>query len=356
MRIVMLSLFLLALASAQPPAPTLTIQGPTRADPYKLIELVATGKTEGRYFIWSVTPEEHADVKEIAGGTLVFVGPPGTYKVKLHAIRTLDGVISGEVARHTVVIGSPPASKQPPPPGGTTIPPGEANRIDPLRALSKIVFPASKAGWVNTCTATVVHPQLPDGRWEILSATHCIEKPGERGTLTTKDGQTIAVRVAQYRNGGYALDRTCDICWLITEQPVNGLWSAVLARENPPVGTPVWQCGYGDASPEITEQGYVKRIEDSTGMLTFRLPVDKGDSGGGIFRADTGELVAAVHGVPALAPRLETYAGSCRQAWRLRPSTQGGRPSEFIPRPPPRPGEGRTPWTPDCPDGRCPIR
>jgi hypothetical protein len=357
MRSVALSLFWFALALAQPPAAALplAISGPTKAEPYRLVELVATGDTAERALLWDVTPEEAVDVREMPGGKLVFVGPPGSYRIKLRAIRMKDNVMSVETARHSISIGNPvtiqPPKQSAPP---SSFVPSAGGKIDAMQALSAIRFPSERPGYSNACTATVVNPQMKDGRWRVLTAAHCVPGLGQRGTLTTKDRtRTLAVTVAKY-------DKRSDLAWLLTDEPAEGLYSAELAEDNPAFATSVWHAGYGVDRPESVEGGQVKRGEDRNGRLTFVLPVSQGDSGGGVFRRDNNKLVSVVCCVPTYAPNLETYGGSVRQARRLWPS-DGPTGSEFIqpwqpPGLPPGIGEGRIPWPGDCPDGRCPIR
>lgn len=352
--------FYAAVATAQtPPAPIpLSIVGPATAAPYRIVDLSASGELTGRALIWDIAPEDSSDVREMAGGKLIFVGPPGVYRIKLRSILFRDGTVSVETARHTLTIAAPtppvvtppavvpPATKVPAQPGQPAQP-GTA-KIDALKALSQIRFPTSKPNQSAMCTATVAYPQLPDGRWEVLTAAHCVPAVGTRGVLTTRDkSRTLSVTVA-------TLDRRCDLAWLVTDEPVSDIYCAYIARENPPTGAPVWHSGYGIDRPENREDGRVKRGEDSTGKLTFTLSVSQGDSGGGVIRSDTGEVVSAVCCTPTVNPYGEMFGGSCRNAWRLRPSAAGGvatvtnpdRGSEFIPaRPYPAPavGEGRFP-------------
>ncbi len=86
--------------------------------PYKLVELSAEGDLTGAAVVWDVQPEDQADVREMAGGKLVFTGPPGTYRIKVLVIRVKDGAVTVDTQRATVVIGAPtpPIPPVPPPP------------------------------------------------------------------------------------------------------------------------------------------------------------------------------------------------------------------------------------------------
>lgn len=102
----------------------LRIVGETKVEPYKLVRLSAEG-ADGAALIWDVTPEESVDVVEFPSKVL-FSAPPGTYKVKLRALRTKDGAASFETARATVVIGTPAPPIPPAPPVPPTPPPEPA--------------------------------------------------------------------------------------------------------------------------------------------------------------------------------------------------------------------------------------
>lgn len=316
----------------------LAVTGPTSSPAHKLVELLATGDLTGKAIIWDVYPEETADVREIADGRLIFTGPPGTYRIKLRALRLLsDGATAVETVRHTVTIDRP-AVPQPPvqPPVTPPVTPPEASRINPERALSQIKFPTNTPGQMSMCTATVVHPRRADGRWDILTAAHCVPGAGAKGVLTTRDRtKTLAVTVA-------SIDTRCDLCWLVTDEPVEGLYCAKLATGNPAVGTAVWHAGYGVDKPENREEGTVRASENGDGQTQYFLSVSSGDSGGGIFDARTGELLSAVCCTARKAAKTDMWGGSPRQAARLRPTSSTSRTvvphtipdrsrSEFIP-------------------------
>ncbi len=119
-----LSLFLLlvwpTIATAQ-----LKITGTLQTPAYRLVRLTAEGAPAGSALVWDVTPEEVVDVEE-AGGKLLFVGPPGRYRVKCRAFTLKDGKLTSEVARAEVTIGTPgptpPPDPTPPPPDPTPEP------------------------------------------------------------------------------------------------------------------------------------------------------------------------------------------------------------------------------------------
>lgn len=112
-----LALCLIAPAVAQA---DLRIVGPAVTPAGKLVRLQAQGDLDGAALIWDVNDEEKADVAEL-GKRLIFTGPAGKYRVKLRAIRIMDGVPSVETARHLVTIGEAPPV--PPGPGPDPKPP-----------------------------------------------------------------------------------------------------------------------------------------------------------------------------------------------------------------------------------------
>jgi hypothetical protein len=114
----------LALALCVVAAPV-KIVGPTGpVAPYTLVELQAEGDLTGAAVLWDVSPDEQADVRELPGGKMIFVGPPGVYKVRCTVVRLKDGQTVADRQRFVVTIGTliPPAPPGPTPPG--PIPPG----------------------------------------------------------------------------------------------------------------------------------------------------------------------------------------------------------------------------------------
>jgi hypothetical protein len=147
MRAMPLLLPLLAVALAQPAwadppekaasrkavteAAGLAITGPARVPAYKLVRLTVTGADPEAALIWDVSPEADADVLEVDGG-LIFTAPPGTYAVKLRAVKGR----SVQTARHTVVVGDP----APPPPGPGPAPPNPPGPTPPPAPTSPVAY------------------------------------------------------------------------------------------------------------------------------------------------------------------------------------------------------------------------
>lgn len=196
----------------------------------------------------------------------------------------------------------PPPKVDPP----IVVPPPSQPKTDPVLATGRLRFGSSG------CTATVIGPRRPDGRWDVLTAAHCTGNPGARGTLTMKDGRVLPVTVA-------VREQTADISWMVTDGPVESLPFATLAAVNPGTDTPIWHEGYGVDRPGNHEAGRVLGIT-SQGQLSMELSVSSGDSGSGIFRADTNELVAVVCCTTRKGAKVVMYGGSCERANQLRPA------------------------------------
>lgn len=177
---------------------------------------------------------------------------------------------------------------------------------NPKPAIYRIQF--GNAG----CSATALLPRRSDGRWELLTAAHCINKVGQAGNVTLHDGSKIGVKVA-------SVDPKADLVWLVTDSGTLTLNAACLAADFPAKGSRVWQAGFGRTRPGERKDGTVNAGVQSDGQGMFGLLVDHGDSGGGIFSTDTGELVAAVSSTTAPGKEGTVWGGSCVAAVKLRP-------------------------------------
>lgn len=276
-----------------PEANSLEIQGEMKVKAHRLVRLQAKGVPEGAALIWDVTPEDAVDVEEV-GQRIVFSAASGEYKVRCRAITFREGKTEVASARVVVTIE-----------GGITPSPTPTpkDRLDPVKATGRLRF--GSAG----CTATVVGPRRTDGRWDVLTASHCTGEVGSRGSISLKDGRSLAVTCV-------ARDRRCDISWLTTDDATQGdLYYAVVSSENPAVGTEVWHQGYGVDRPGNHEAGVITGVENSDGQLRLRISVSSGDSGSGFFRRDNGELVSVV----CCGSGLDVWGGSALAARRLRP-------------------------------------
>lgn len=260
--------------------------------PYTLVRLSADGLDEKAGLLWRVYPM--VDRATTPRGVLEFVAAPGEYRVELLAITQKDGVIDVKEAFKIVTIEGKEPEKPAPPKGNAT----------PRAALGRILF--GNAG----CTATVIGPRRGDGRWDVLTASHCVSGVGSTGVFTASDGRKFPVRCTAY-------EKKSDLAWLVTDV-VENLPFAYLAKTNPAPGTKIWHAGFGVHNPGNLEKGEVAG-SNPDGMLAMRLSVSSGDSGGGIFREDTGEVISAVCCTQSRNTYTTMYGGSCETAWRLRP-------------------------------------
>ncbi|MFQ3678541.1 MAG: serine protease [Fimbriimonadaceae bacterium] len=281
------------------PNPPVRITGETKYKPHSLVRLRAEGVDPKAAILWRVHPAKDVQRATTPRGVLEFAAHPGTYEVELLVIRQAEGGLVVEESQVTVVVeGCGPVPPKPEPK-----PPGKANAE---QAIGKLRF--GSAG----CTATVIGPRRPDGKWDVLTASHCTGGVGSRGSFTLKDGRTLAVTVA-------ARNADADLTWLVTDAAIEDLPFANLAARNPPVGTEVWHMGYGIDRPGNRETGRVTGAETHDGQLQMELSVSSGDSGGGIFRADTDELVAVVCCTTERGRKTLMFGGSAERAGRLRP-------------------------------------
>jgi hypothetical protein len=182
-------------------------------------------------------------------------------------------------------------------------------QADPEGATARLRF--GNAG----CTATIIGPRRADGRWDVLTAAHCTGGIGSTGTMTLRDGRAVNVTVA-------ARNTTHDLAWLIADIDAEDLPHAVLASAEPPSKTAIFHIGYGTDRPGNKESGVVLGGPDANGQLRMNLSVSPGDSGSGIFRADTGELVAVVCCTTGGRGSTTTWGGSAAAAARMRPAQE----------------------------------
>lgn len=291
-------------AFAQSPSPV-RIAGATTYAPHSLVKLKAEGADAKAGLLWRVYPSTSVQRATNPRGVFEFAAPPGTYEVELLAITAgPGGDLVIDEARQTITIG--PATPDPKP---NPTPPNPDNaKPDPAKALGKIRF--GNAG----CTATVVGPRRPDGKWDVLTAAHCVTGEGQRGTLTLKDGRTLGIKVVAHH-------KTPDVAWCVTDDVIADMPFAKLAEKNPDVGTAVWHMGYGIDKPGNREEGSITAAENGDGQLRMALSVSSGDSGGGIFRVDTNELVSVVCCTSGMAQKVSMWGGSTESAKRTRPKT-----------------------------------
>lgn len=157
---------------------------------------------------------------------------------------------------------------------------------DPFNAVGELRM--TRGDGTAGGSATIIGPRRADGKWDVLTAGHVVDGGTGKGSITMKDGRKIAVTATNINN-------RCDVCWLVTDRnDLVGLPFAVVARNDPAEGTGIWICGYcnrEDWHAKIRNGVVAPGGMTQEGQLRFRVDIDRGDSGGGIFRADTNELV-----------------------------------------------------------------
>lgn len=184
-----------------------------------------------------------------------------------------------------------------PPATSPTNPTKPAPKADPVNAITKI----SSGG--TGCSATVVGPRRPDGRWWMLSAAHCVKGAGQKWQCTFRDGRRISATVVNF-------DRRSDWSWLITDEVHDLLPFAYLAEATPIAGTEIWHAGFGVHVPGNVEKGTVLGKSEDRGQVRMSLSVSSGDSGGGIFRLDNGQLFSCVCCTAAKGRVADTFGST----------------------------------------------
>lgn len=196
-----------------------------------------------------------------------------------------------------------PSKPAPMPPG----PEQQGGKADAAAAIVRLSFKGVG------CSATVIGPRRPDGRWWVLTAAHCSESPGQHGTIRFLDGRTAGV-VVQSR------DVKSDCCWMVTESNSETYPFALLAARSPAVGDPVWHASYGVDRPGNKERGQVSALPDDNGQVRFLLSVSSGDSGGGIVVDSAGDVVGAICCTSARGQKASVWACSPEAALRAQPT------------------------------------
>lgn len=298
-----LGIVALVVGPARPANAAPTIEGALKYQPHELVKLKAVGADPKAAILWRVSPSRGFQRADTARELLQGAAIPGVYEVDLLVIsQGADGLRVDE-ARATVEV----ASCHPPTPPTPPAPRGKADA-----AIGRLAF--AGAG----CTATPIEPRRADGRYDLLTAAHCVPGVGSRGTWTCQDGRTLAVVVV-------ANDKGADICWLRTvETPAAPLPTAVLATDLPSRGTKVWQAGYGVQVPRNREEGQYIQGENTEGQLEFYISVSSGDSGGPIVNASTDEVLAPVCCTQRKGEKASVWGGSCRRAWTMRRALADG--------------------------------
>jgi hypothetical protein len=190
---------------------------------------------------------------------------------------------------------------------------------DPSEAIAKLALQGS------FCSATIISPRRPDGKWWVVSAAHCYGRGpgvGVRGELVTRSGQVAEVVCV-------AIDRRADIALLVTDKPFERLPSIPVAENTPSPGVPIFHSGYGQHIPGNREDGQITRGPNQDGQVQYRLSVSPGDSGGGIVVNVGGQLLSPVCCTTCLGCPGDVWGGSPERIRRMMSA-----PTQFIDLPP----------------------
>lgn len=192
---------------------------------------------------------------------------------------------------------TPPPCDHPPTPPTPPTPPA-APKPDPLAAIVRISAPGVG------CSATIIGPRRLDGRYDVLSAAHCVSGKGQRWTMRFRDGRVLGATVVNF-------DKTADWCWMVTDTNTEPLPFALLLDRPWKVGEKVWHAGFGVDKPANTEHGEITGGPTDRDQVVMRLSVSSGDSGGGIALTADGHVLSTV---------------CCTYSWPGHTDTRGATP------------------------------
>lgn len=226
----------------------------------------------------------------------------------------LQAIIAALTATTAVSVASwKGCSATPSPPTHRDVPPPSK---DVTSAIGKI---AMSGGY---CSGTVVGPRRGDGRWHIVTASHCVKRVGEAVTFLPRSGSAVPCKVT-------AIDRRPDIAIIVTDAADIELPYTTIADKSPQEGTPIWHSGFGVDKPGNRENGQVTGFNGDRGQLQYRLSVSPGDSGGGIITDADGKLLSPVCCTTCLGCVGDVWGGSPENI-RLLISN----PTQFLDLPP----------------------
>lgn len=209
--------------------------------------------------------------------------------------------VSQEVSSYRKTAETPPGNACPMP-----APKASTSKPDPLAAIGKIQF--GHAG----CSATIIGPRRSDGRWDVLTAHHCMAGQPESGWMELRSGQRLAITQV-------VGDDTADCHWCVTDIPIEVLPYALLSTTLPNPGDEVWHAGFGTDKPGNREVGRVVRSTSGGGQSQYRLSVSHGDSGGGICLTPSGYVLSPVCCTSSVGRVGDVWGADCIHCGACRP-------------------------------------
>lgn len=221
----------------------------------------------------------------------------------------LAGLTGGAVSQNgcSCRAPSPPTAQEPP--RGETPPKPDEPKPDGWNAIGRISIGSTG------CSATIIGRKRDDGRYWILTAAHCVPSVGARGRMQFRDGRQIGFEVV-------AINRNADCSWLISDKTEYVLPYALIADKTPAIGKPIWHGGFGVDRPGNREEGELLAGPDGNGQIGMSLNVSSGDSGGGIFYTETGEVISCVCCTSNRGSRARVWGASPEAIAALKPKRE----------------------------------
>lgn len=248
------------------------------------------------------------------------------------AINWAIGIIAAVIA----AIGARWGIEVPPPPPSTvdpTPPPTEPPQTPPHEPAPNPLGAIVRIGSGNVgCSATIIGPRRPDGRYWVLTAAHCVSGNGQRWSMRFRNGATGGFTIVNF-------DRQADWAWGATDSSTEVYPYALLADATPPVGTALWHAGYGVDVPGNREDGQLLAVADANGQIRMRMSVSSGDSGGGVVLDGAGRIVSTVCCTTRRGAIADVWGASperCRAGQRDAVSLDDWRALEIPVRPVPK--------------------
>lgn len=199
----------------------------------------------------------------------------------------------------------PPPQFHPAPPTTPSPPPPENETHARTRAATVAVLQAHASG-----TGTNIDDPDDPNRDYVVTANHVVDRTNEPVTITDAEGRKSRGRVI-------ARDKDADLALIQVEPPRPNRTVATIAAAPKPIGTAIYHHAHGMHRPQNLETGTVRTTYRTDGQDTFTLSVSAGDSGGGIFDAETGELVAVIAATTAKNRDAIVFAGNALRIHQL---------------------------------------